>query len=233
MVDNRTYAIVYKNALRILAEESCEPCHLSLRDIFPLMGAVLLVPPPPLPPQTVHRIVTIAANPCYFYVFKDARIFSPCPLARTLAKTAQLPKSPASQSGHVRLPIRFIADVHGILRFASKPGGPRDSEVWGRYACSCAWYANNANGGFVVVNSVERLVSFTQATSDEVYNQFISLLTDMVEGSLERRKRIFISKPNLDWDLWLRRHILREELAAMDREGTARLLGTDNFVRIA
>lgn len=88
-------------------------------------------------------------------------------------------------------------------------------------------------GGHVVENSIERLLGLTEPTNDEVYSQFIALLADMVEGSLDQQKLIIEPKPNLDWKRWLNRHVTREEHRAMDQELTARLLGTDSFVRIA
>lgn len=82
-------------------------------------------------------------------------------------------------------------------------------------------------------NSIERLLGLAEPTNDEVYGHFIALLADMVEGSLDQQKLVIVQKPNLDWKYWLNRHISREEHRAMDQELTARLLGTENFVRIA
>lgn len=82
-------------------------------------------------------------------------------------------------------------------------------------------------------NSIERLLGLAEPTNDEVYSQFIALLADMVESSLDQQKLVIVPKPNLDWKRWLHRYILREEHRAMEQELTARLLGTDHFVRIA
>jgi len=84
-----------------------------------------------------------------------------------------------------------------------------------------------------VENSIERLLGLTEPSCDEVYSQFIALLTDMVEGSIDQQKLIIVAKPKLDWQRWMNRHTLREDYLAMDQELTARLLGTENFVRIA
>lgn len=81
--------------------------------------------------------------------------------------------------------------------------------------------------------SIERLLGLTEPTNHEVYSQFIALLADMVEGSLDQQKLVIVPKPNLDWKRWLRRHITHEEMRELDKDLTAQLLGTNNFTQIA